>query len=212
MSFDLNSILVSLLDLNPKLSMYVGNLKHESFFHILENFHFMIKDCDKIGKVTKKNKEVLVQFHPVNLVTNWIIFFCVVSAMRNHLLMQSLKCTNALFKRIISHRNVPHTAFIAKQLKNLNLAFPLHAGLFPFKFSNDYVSIQDISEKHFLSAVFASGCYGLIRKPRKKSAGANFAKMSGTAVTLMLGIHMRSKGQKVARRKRWCWKILNFWN
>ena len=79
MSFDLNSILVSLPDLNPRLSMYVGNLKHESLFHILENFHFMIKDCDKIGKVTKKkNKEVLVQFHPVtsNSQLDYLLLCC----------------------------------------------------------------------------------------------------------------------------------------
>ena len=152
MSFDLNSILVSLPDLNPKLSMYVGNLKHESFFHILENFHFMIKDCDKIGKVIKKNKEVLVQFHPVNLVTNWIIFFCVVSAMRNHLLVQSLKCTNALFKRIISHRNVPHTAFIAKQLKNLNLATPF---LFMLGCSHSSSAMIMYLSRTYLKSIFS---------------------------------------------------------
>ena len=169
MSFDLNSILVSLPDLNPRLSMYVGNLKHESFFHILENFHFMIKDCDKIGKVTKKNKEVLVQFHPVKSGNQLdYLLLCCLCNEKSSLDAKSEMYQCSLQKDYITQERSSyciHCQAIEK-FEPCN-SFPLHAGLFPFKFSNDYVSIQDISEKPFLSAVFASGCYGLIRKPRK---------------------------------------------
>ena len=169
MSFDLNSILVSLPDIKPRLSMYVGNLKHGSFIHSLENFHFLIKDCDKIGNVTKKNKEVLVQFHPVK---------------SNNQLDYLLLCCNCQEKSSLDTKSEVYQSslqldYIEQERKSYCIhcqaieklepcnSFPLHAGLFPFSFSNDYVSIQEIYEKPFLYAVYAIGCYGLVRKPRK---------------------------------------------
>ena len=65
MAFDFNAFYESLPDIKPYISMYVGNLKQGKFIHPLDNFQFFIKDCDKSGKVMKKNIDVLVQFYPV---------------------------------------------------------------------------------------------------------------------------------------------------
>ena len=169
MSFDFNDVRNALPDLNPKLSMYVGNLKNGDFIQPLENFHFLLKDCDKVGNVTKKNKDVLVQLHPVMSGDQF-----------DHLLL----CCTCLDKSSIDSKSEVYQAslqksFIDKERLSYCIhsqaiekldpcdTFPIDAGLFPFKFTNSFISLQEISDKPFLFAVYANGCYGMLRRPRK---------------------------------------------
>ena len=169
MSFDLSSILRSLPDVQPKLRMYVGNLKNGNFFNSLENFHFLLKDCDKEGKVTKRNKDVMVQFHPIKAdKTLDYLLLCCACLDKSALDAKSEIYQGVIEKEFLLEERQSYCIHCqaVEKFKPCDY-FPVDNYQFPFKLGNDFITIQELYKVPFLCAEYANGCYGLLRRPRK---------------------------------------------
>ena len=144
------------------VSWYLGELKSQKAFNVLRLSHVALRDCNEDGELLAEKVDNIVLVEALRCKTE--------TGNVNHIL-NCLKCNPAadtyrecLSENVVSKEDILkslasciHTAAVGK------LKLKLQMEEAEFSSSENEIDIQQIMEQPHVSAVFASGSYGLVK-------------------------------------------------